>query len=332
MKNAKKIVILSLLMMIVVGCGAVPTLKNGEQKVASLDKGGISADSLYNTLKGKYGAQVFIDLLDTEILNNKYKETDDEKEYVKSQVEDIKKSAKENNASYSDLLSYYGFENEAQLKDYLRLTHRREKVVNELVEKDLKDKEINDYYDKEVYGDIKVKHILISPDTTNDMTSEDKTKAENDAKKEAEDIIKKLKKGEDFDKLAEKYSDDTATAKKGGDLGWVSTGDMVEEFDAAAFKLEKGKYTTSPVKTTYGYHVIYKLDEKSKPKLKDVKKTVVEKLVKEKLNKDATLYYQKLEQMRKDAGLKFEDDDLKKAYYDYVQKQKNQASSKSSSN
>ena len=224
------------------------------------------------------------------------------------------------------------FENEAQLKDYLRLTHRREKVVNELVEKDLKDKEINDYYDKEVYGDIKVKHILISPDTTNDMTSEDKTKAENDAKKEAEDIIKKLKKGEDFDKLAEKYSDDTATAKKGGDLGWVSTGDMVEEFDAAAFKLEKGKYTTSPVKTTYGYHVIYKLDEKSKPKLKDVKKTIVEKLVKEKLNKDATLYYQKLEQMRKDAGLKFEDDDLKKAYYDYVQKQKNQASSKSSSN
>ena len=145
MKNIKKIVILSLLMVMVVGCGAVPTLKNGEQKVASLDKGGISADSLYNTLKSKYGAQVFIDLLDTEILNNKYKETDDEKEYVKSQVDDIKKSAKENNASYADLLSYYGFENEAQLKDYLRLTHRREKVVNELVEKDLKDKEINDY-------------------------------------------------------------------------------------------------------------------------------------------------------------------------------------------
>ena len=133
MKNIKRIVILSFLMIVVVGCGAVPTLKNGEQKVASLEKGGISADSLYSALKSKYGAQTFVDLLDTEILNNKYKETDDEKEYIKSQVEDIKKSAKENNASYADILSYYGFENENQLKDYLRLTHRREKAVNELI-------------------------------------------------------------------------------------------------------------------------------------------------------------------------------------------------------
>ena len=332
MKNVKKVAILSLIMIMLVGCGAVPTLKNGEQKVASLDKGGISADSLYEALKTKYGAQMFIDLLDTEILKDKYKEDDDEKEYINSQISDIKNSAKENNASYSDLLSYYGFEDESQLKDYLRLTHRREKIVNEVVGKDLKDKEINDYYDKEVYGDIKLKHILISPDTSDDMSTEDKTKAENEAKKEAEDLIKKIKDGEDFSKLAEKYSDDTATAKKGGDLGWVSTGDMVEEFDAAAFKLEKGKYTTSPIKTTYGYHIIYKLDEKDKPKLKDVKDTIVETLVKEKLKEDATLYHETLEKIRKDAGLKFEDDDLKKAYYDQLQKTKNQAKSSNNAN
>ena len=332
MKNVKKIAILSLIMIMLVGCGAVPTLKNGEQKVASLDKGGISADSLYEALKSKYGAQMFIDLLDTEILNNKYKEDDDEKEYINSQINDIKSSAKENNASYSDLLAYYGFENESQLKDYLRLTHRREKAVNEEIGKDLKDKEINDYYEKEVYGDIKLKHILISPDTSDDMSTEDKTKAQNEAKKEAEDLIKKIKDGEDFSKLAEKYSDDTATAKKGGDLGWVSTGDMVEEFDAAAFKLEKGKYTTSPIKTTYGYHIIYKLDEKEKPKLKDVKNTIIEKLVKEKLSKDATLSQETLEKIRKDAGLKFEDDDLKKAYYNYLQKAKSQAQSSNNAN
>ena len=261
-----------------------------------------------------------------------YKEDDEEKEYIKSQIEEIKTSAKENNANYSDLLSYYGFEDESQLKDYLRLTHRREKAVNDSIGKDLKDKEINNYYEKEVYGDIKLKHILIAPDTSDDMTTEDKTKAENEAKKQAEDIIKKIKDGEDFSKLAEKYSDDTATAKKGGDLGWVSTGDMVEEFDKAAFKLEKGKYTTSPIKTTYGYHIIYKLDEKAKPKLKDVKSTIVEKLVKEKLDEDGTLFYDTLDKIRKDAGLKFEDDKLKKAYYDYLQKTKKQASNSNSSN
>ena len=107
---------------------------------------------------------------------------------------------------------------------------------------------------------------------------------------------------------------------------------MVEEFDAAAFKLEKGKYTTSPIKTTYGYHIIYKLDEKEKPKLKDVKNTIIEKLVKEKLSKDATLSQETLEKIRKDAGLKFEDDDLKKAYYNYLQKAKSQAQSSNNAN
>lgn len=331
MKNIKKVIILSIMMMTVVGCGSAATLKNGEQKVASFTKGGISADSLYSKMKTKYGAQEFVDLLDSEILGKKYKETDDEKTNINSQIDEIKKSAKENNASFETLLSYYGFENESALKDYLRLAYRRDQVVNEYVEKDIKDKEIKDYYDKEIYGDIKLKHILISPDTSDDMTSEDKEKAEKKAKKEAEDIIKKLDKGDKFEDLAKKYSDDSATAKKGGDLGWVSTGDMVEEFDAAAFKLKKGKYTTSPVKTTYGYHVIIKLDEKDKPKLKSVKKTILESLAKDKLEEDKTLYYTKLDEYRKDSGLKFDDKDLKVLYNKYMQKLKDQAKSSANS-
>ena len=217
------------------------------------------------------------------------------------------------------------------MKEYFRLTYRRDKAVNEYVQKDLKDSEIEKYYEDEVYGDIKVKHILIAPDTTDDMSSEEKEKAEKTAKKEAEDIIKKLKDGEDFDKLAKKYSDDSSNAKKGGDLGWISTGDMVEEFDAAAFKLKKGKYTTSPVKTTYGYHIIYKVDEKDKPKLDEAKDDIIETLVKNKLNEDPTLYYTVLDKIRKDAGLKFEDKNLKTAYNKYMQNLKQQAKSSSQS-
>lgn len=330
MKNMKKIVILSVLMVLVVGCGAVPTLKNGEQKVASIKNGGISADSLYSKMKSKYGAQEFVDLLDLEILNKKYKEDETEKENIKSQIDEIKKSAKENNTTLENLLSYYGFDSEDALKDYLKLSYRREKAVNDYLKKDIKDSEINKYYEDEVYGDIKAKHILISPDTTNDMTTEQKEAAEKKAKKEAEDIIKKLDKGDKFEDLAKKYSDDSATAKKGGDLGWISTGDMVEEFDAAAFKLKKGKYTTSPVKTTYGYHIIYKVDEKSKPKLKSVKTTIINDLVKQKLEDDATLFYTTLDNIRKDAGLKFEDKELRKKYSELLQKQKSQATQSSS--
>ena len=326
MKNIKKLFVLSLLMVLVVGCGKVPTLKNGEEKVASIDKGGISAESLYKRMKAKYGAQEFIDLLDTEILNKKYKETDAEKENVKSQVDELKKSAKDNNITFNDLLSYYGFDSEDSLKDYLRLAYRREKAVNDYLKKDIKDSEIKKYYDEEIYGKIKAKHILISPNTTNDMTSEQKKDAENKAKKEAESIIKKLDKGEKFSDLAKKNSDDSATAKKGGDLGWISKGDMVSEFDAAAFKLKKGKYTTSPVKTTYGYHIIYKEDEKSKPKLKEVKSTILADLAKKKLQDDPTLTYTTLDNIRKDAGLKFEDKELRRKYSEFLQKQKSQAS------
>lgn len=331
MKNLGKIFVIATLMVGIVGCGAIPTLKNGEQLVASLDKGGVSADSLYEKLKDKYGAEEFVNLLDTEILNQKYKETDEEKEYLNNQIDELKSSAKENNISYDDLLSYYGFKSDKDVKEYFRLTYRRDKAVNEYVQKDLKDSEIEKYYEDEVYGDIKVKHILIAPDTTDDMSSEEKEKAEKTAKKEAEDIIKKLKDGEDFDKLAKKYSDDSSNAKKGGDLGWISTGDMVEEFDAAAFKLKKGKYTTSPVKTTYGYHIIYKVDEKDKPKLDEAKDDIIEALIKNKLNEDPTLYYTVLDKIRKDAGLKFEDKNLKTAYNKYMQNLKQQAKSSSQS-
>ena len=329
MKNTKKIIIVLIILITLVGCGKIPTLKNGEEKVASIENdGGVSADSLYKKLKAKYGAQEFVDLLDTEILNTMYEEDDEEKDYIKTQIDEIKSSAKENNISYSDLLAYYGFNDDNDVKEYLRLTYRREKAVNDSIEKKLKDSEIETYYKENIYGDIKAKHILISPDTSDDMTSEEKTKADNEAKKLAEEIIAKIKNGEDFAKLAEKYSDDTSTAKKGGELGWFSKGDMVEEFENAAFKLNKDEYTTSPVKTTYGYHIIYKQDTKDKPKLEDVKDEIIDTLIKEKLADDATLYYTTLEQIRKDAGLKFEDSELKKAYNDYIEKQKKQVSQK----
>lgn len=324
MKNLKKILTLGVLLVTVVGCGKIPTLKDGEQAVATLDKGGVSADSLYTVLKNKYGIQALIDLIDTEILNNMYEETDDEKDYLKTEIDNAEKYAKEQGVDMAYLLEVNGYENEKQFKEFLRLDYRRNLAVNEYIKDTIKDKEIEKYYEKEVYGDIKLQHILISPDVTDDMTSEEKTKANNAAKKKAQEIIDKLKKGEDFSKLAKKYSDDSSNANKGGDLGWVSTGDMVKEFDAAAFALKKGKYTTSPVKTTYGYHVIYKTDEKAKPKLKDVKNEILDTLVSEKLKEDAILYYETLEDIRKDAGLKFEDSDLKTDYYKYISNIKNQ--------
>ncbi len=82
-----------------------------------------------------------------------------------------------------------------------------------------------------------------------------------DSEAKAKDVIKQLQAGAKFEDLAKKYGDpkDAAT-QQGGDLGTFKRGDMLPEFSDAAFKLKKGEYTTTPVKTRYGWHVIQVLD------------------------------------------------------------------------
>lgn len=75
-----------------------------------------------------------------------------------------------------------------------------------------------------------------------------------DAEKKANEVLAKVKAGEDFAELAKKYSEDT-TAAKGGDLGSVKKGQLVPEFEDALWKLQVGQ-TSDLVKTVYGYHII----------------------------------------------------------------------------
>ena len=84
---------------------------------------------------------------------------------------------------------------------------------------------------------------------------------EEDAKK----IIEDLGKGGDFGAIAKEKSTDKASGAEGGDLGWFKKGDMVPEFAEAAFALEKGKVTTAPVKTKFGFHVIRLEDRRKAP-------------------------------------------------------------------
>jgi hypothetical protein len=81
-------------------------------------------------------------------------------------------------------------------------------------------------------------------------------------KKQAEDVLLKIKNGDDFAELAKQYGQD-GTAPQGGDLGWFGKGDMVPEFEAAAWGLTKGQVAPELVETTFGYHII-KLDDRRK--------------------------------------------------------------------
>ena len=151
-------------------------------------------------------------------------------------------------------------------------------------------------------------------DVDSDATEKEKEKAEKKAKKEAESIIKELNEGKDFATLAKKYSDDTATKTDGGDLGYFNTDDMDENFIEAVKDLKNDEYTKEPVKTQYGYHIILKVDQKDKPKLKEVRDEIKTTLAQAKLDNNTTLHYQTLKDIREDKKIKWNDSKLEKQY------------------
>ncbi len=129
----------------------------------------------------------------------------------------------------------------------------RKLYLEKMVDEQVNDEAVQKLYDEykstfESKKEIRAKHILVD--------SEDK----------AEEVIKKLKKGEDFVKLANEYSKDQV------ELGYFTEDMMVPEFSKAAFNMDKGEFSKKPVKTEFGWHVILVEDIRaSQPlELKDV--------------------------------------------------------------
>ena len=149
------------------------------------------------------------------------------------------------------------------------------------------DRDLQAYYDLHrdeyrVPEQVKVSHILIKTPLPAPGAKEDE-KGITDARAKAEDVLKQVKAGGDFAKLAEKYSDDPGSAKSGGELGWIGRGRTVPEFEKAAFSLGKGQ-TSDLVKSSYGFHII-RLEDKQQAHLKtlaEVKGEIEEKVKQEK--------------------------------------------------
>lgn len=115
---------------------------------------------------------------------------------------------------------------------------------------------------------VHVEHIL--------LFTKGKTDAEvAEIRKKAEDVLKQVKKGGNFEELAKKYSEDPGSKDKGGDLGWIVEKQTVPEFEKAAFSLNKGQ-VSDLVQTVYGFHIIKVLDKENahtKP-LEEVKESI----------------------------------------------------------
>ena len=103
---------------------------------------------------------------------------------------------------------------------------------------------------------VHVEHILL-------FTRGKNTEAQiAEVQKRAEDVLQELKKGGKFEDLAKKYSEDTQTKDKGGDLGWITKGQTVAAFEQAALSTPKGSIS-GVVKTEYGFHILKILDKET---------------------------------------------------------------------
>lgn len=170
---------------------------------------------------------------------------------------------------------------------------------SEVIDKDvgakITDQEVRARYDKQIsetppVNEVKARHILVP------------------TQEEAVAIIGQLDGGADFVALANEHTTDPSGKTTGGDLGYFAPGQMVPEFEKAAFALELGAYTKEPVQSQFGWHVI-KIEDKraQQPPAFDTVKDQFRNLVfREK-------YFAMVNDLRKAAKVDVTDPDLKKA-------------------
>jgi len=163
----------------------------------------------------------------------------------------------------------------------------REEVLSKISDEELKAR-----YDAEVEAsepakEIRARHILVEKE------------------EEAKEIVKQLEGGADFAELAKEKSTGPS-GQNGGELGFFTAGQMVPEFEQAAFALEVGEVTKEPVKTQFGWHIIKKEDEREQaaPAFEDVKDQVRRVLAQEK-------YIEASGKAKEDMGMEILDADLK---------------------
>lgn len=300
-KTLKIMAVLMVLMLAVTACnkkpeGVIATVNGVEIKDEDFAK---KYDAAKKALIASYGEEILKEaspqdasVTMEEVLKKNVLDNMIQVEIIKQDAEknDIKVDEAKVNEQIAQAVTVYGGEenykkalaeqgiDEEYFKNYLSesmlIQQYTEKKMSELTPSD---EEVKAYFDKnqDKFTEVDASHILV------------------ETEEEAKEIKKQLEEGADFATLAKEKSTDTGTKDNGGNLGFFKKGDMVEEFEKAAFALEKGKLS-DPVKTQFGYHIIKLNDTKSDfESSKDlVKSTMTNEKLKEflqKLEKEAKI-------------------------------------------
>ncbi|WP_180956528.1 peptidylprolyl isomerase [Bacillus canaveralius] len=286
-----------ILVAIIIASAAVITVafsKNNDA-VATVEGEPIKEAELNKMLVDLYGKQALDSLISNKIVA------------LEAKKQKITVSDKEKEAELKTLMDSYGgkeaFNEQLKMSGISKASIEEEIDMYLLTRKLLKDKiaiseeEMQTYFDenKAQFAEeeqVKARHILVEDQKT------------------AEEVKAKLNAGEDFVALAKEFSTDETNAESGGDLGYFARGDMVPEFEEAAFSLDVDAIS-EPVKTEHGFHLIQVLDKKAakEASLEDHKEEIRDLLYDQKFQ---TEYPTWLEERKKEYKIEnYLDDDKK---------------------
>ncbi|MCM1565065.1 MAG: peptidylprolyl isomerase [Dehalobacter sp. 4CP] len=237
----------------------------------STDEGKASLESIKSSVLENI---IMTELIRQEVEKNKWDTTNPE---VTKKIDELKSTL--TNQDYASFLKEQAM-TEEEVANFYAFSYYVGKDVT------VSDQEVQQYFESH-YSDfggqdeqVKASHVLVATEA------------------EANKVIQEYKDGKDFSELAKEYSTDTGSKDSGGDLGYFSHGEMVTEFEEAAFSQKVGTISEAPVKTKYGYHVILVEDHKEAvvPDFEKVKASVQEDALENAKNLKVSSYYSELRQ------------------------------------
>jgi len=328
----KKIFILGASALLLCGCGKIPKLSNGDEAIITFKDGEkISANDFYNEIKDKMGLETLVNMIDKYIYEKEFSDKKTEAEqYAEASIKQLR-SSYESDAEILNALKMYGmhYQTIEAYQEYVYLSYLQNEAINTYVKKQITEDELKEYYANDVYPNMTISHILISPKVTNTSDTEAKEKAEKEAKDKINSIIKELNDAkkdnkdiaEVFSELAKKYSEDSSTKDKSGNLGEINLGDLNSKYDElvkAAGKLKDGEYSTEVITTEAGYHVILKTKTGEKKSYEDSLDSMKTKITQTKLSSDQSLAIDAIKHYRDEYDLDIIDSEMDSQYGKYM--------------
>lgn len=298
--------LIGLIFMALIWPKRIAKLENGEEVAVETEKGNVTADQLYNLMKNRYSSGTLIEIVDRMILLDKYTLTDEDIDKVKENANYYFNMYEQNyGMDKATFLNNNGFDSEEDFVDYLKLDYLRNKYYEEYLKSQVKDSEIEEYYNSNVFAPFNVEHILVKTSSTVD----DET-----AKSKATLILNDINNGMSFADAVTKYSSDIVN-----ESFQITYASQIEQaFLNAAKALKDGEISSSLVKTSYGYHIIYRTTTDVKDSLEEAKPTILDVLSSNLAQESDNSLEKVLVKLREENKMTIRDTEIKSLYNKYI--------------